>query len=293
MKKYIIPVLVLLLTACQSVPDDLVAEYYNIANAYFDVKDYEQAVFYYSKALEVNNFPHINKIRFNLAIAYIESGRVSEALKLVDVLLEEDPKNLQVLRTKAYGYYLLGDDEKAIDVYDQILDIFEYDTVALLNKARLLKDSKPDAAIEILEELNALAPTSEIAILLGSLYKKEDRREDFLHIYEEAYSRDSQNVDLLSGLAEYFEEEQLFYKSINYYDKLIEIKNYENKKEALFRKAVIQLCELDEAKEGFDTLLKSFDSGFNDMSRIKELSEKPELAENVQLKEYLKLRGFL
>jgi tetratricopeptide (TPR) repeat protein len=291
LKKLVIPFFIVILSACQTVPEDIATEYYNIANAYFDVEDYEQAIIYYNKALN-DDHPQINKIKYNLSIAYMESARVSEALGLIDALLEQDPDNLQVLHSRAYGHYLLGDDEKAVDVYNRILQIFEYDSQALLNKARLLKDTEPDSSIILLEKLNSLEPSTEIAILLGSLYKQQDRKDDFLYVYEEAFSRDKESSSLILGLAGYFEEERLFYKAIEYFDKLVAL-NYEDKKEVLFRKASIQLSELDEIQSGFDSLVESLDAGFNDRERIRELSENPELQENLQVQEYLKLRGLI
>ncbi|MBN2435358.1 MAG: tetratricopeptide repeat protein [Spirochaetes bacterium] len=292
MKRVLIPFLVLFLVACSSVPEDIATEYYNIGNAYFDVGEYEKAIEYYSKAYSDDHL-YKNRIRFNLAVAYTESGRVSQALTLFDLLLEQDPGNLLVLESKAYALYKLGDDEAAVSVYDRILELFEFNSAALMNKAEIIKETDAAESIKLLEKLYETAPDSFVAVALGELYRENDQRESFLRLYEEAVIVDEENPLLLRGLAEFYYKDQLYYKALEFYNKLVGLKNYADLPEMLFRKAEIQLCDLDESEAGFETLILALDSGFSDKQRIKELAQKEQVQEDVQLLEYLKVRGFL
>ncbi|MBB6480637.1 tetratricopeptide repeat protein [Spirochaeta isovalerica] len=292
MKKILLPFLAFLVFGCSSVPEEIASEYYNIGNAYFDVGDYDKAIEYYTKA-QSEGHPYINKIRFNLAVAYTESGRVSQGLKLFESLLEQDPENLILLQSKAYSLYLMGDDDGAVEIYDQILNMFEYDATALLNKAKIIRDVRIDESIKLLEKLYQIEQDSDTAVLLGELYRENDQVVDFVRLYEEVILKEPANSSVLLGLAQHFSEEQLYFKAVEYYNRIADLKDYENLAEVLFRKAEIELCELDESKTGYDTLVLALDAGFSDKQRIKDLSEREELSDNIQLIEYLRVRGFL
>jgi len=273
-------------------PEDIAVEYYNIGNAYYDVGDFEKAIEYYSRALS-DDHPYINKIRFNLAVAFTESGRVNQGLELFEELLLQDPDNLLVLESKAYALYLLGDDEGAVAVYDRILQRHEYNRAALLNKAKIVKETDIGESIKLLEEIYQIKEDLKALVFLGELYKENGQQEDFVLLYEEAVVNNPENPSILSGLAEYYAGEKLYFKAIEYYDRLSLIEDYDNIAEVLFLKAELQLTEIDDFKAGFETLIKALDAGFSDKQRMKALSESELLLGSVQLKEYLKLRNFL
>lgn len=281
------------LSGCASVPDEISSEYYNIGNAYFDVKDYEAAADYYVKALHENH-PMVNRIRYNLGIAYTESGRVKLGVEQFQVLLSEDPDNLVVLQSLAYAYYLFGDDDSSLAVYDRILGVFPYEETALYNKAFILLGlDRAEEAEVLLETLYEVEPSSEVAVLLGDLYKENGENDDFVIIYEEALLADAENSRIMEGLADYHLEEKAYLKSIVYIDRLVELESYSGKSEFLFKKAEILFFELDDYQGGFDAFVKAVDLGFDDEERIREMIGREELIDDSRLRDYLKVKGVL
>lgn len=292
LKLLIISLSVFLVLGCSSVPEEISSEYYNIGNAYFDVGDYQKAIDYYMKALD-DDHPMANKIRYNLAVAYTESGRVSQGLGLFDVLLQSDPENLLVLQSKAYAHYLLGDDEISIEVYDQILDVFEYDETALFNKALILMNSDRAAARSVLDKLYVVDTSVEVVLLLGELYLEDGDKESYAILLEQSVVENPDDSRLLEDLVEYYAIEGSFFKAIEYIDKLLSVDTYEPVAEMLFKKAVILFVELDDYENGYETIVKALDAGFDDKSEIEQLLNSEVLSGDGQLREYMKLRGYL
>lgn len=334
--KYLFLIFVILLFSCKTTSEDISSEYYNIGNAYFDVGDYDKAIEYYSKALENDN-PMENKIRYNLAVAYSESGRAEDGLVLFEYLLREDPENIKVLQSLAYTYFLMGDKEKSLHYYDQVLLLFEYDSIALFNKALILIDieeekalelqgedsqsddealadtgeegalqlqgedsqsvaaSLPDdgkvEALELLEKLYANDTSVEVVLKLGQLYREKEDWDSFVEIYEKSLTENKQNAEILTGLIDYYEGEGLFYKVLNYIDVLLDVEEVENLENYLFRKAEIELLELDDFVNGFESLKSAVDQGFSDEGRINNLLTSDRLLEADRIEDYIEAVG--
>ena len=83
------------------------------------------------------------------ALEYVEDGNYSDALKLYDLALREEPNNTSVLVDKGATLQNMGKLKLAIRCYDKVLDIFPEHLDALLNKgAALHSDQKYLEAIE-------------------------------------------------------------------------------------------------------------------------------------------------
>jgi len=95
-----------------------------------------------------------------LAQIYIQSGRVAEALPLVERLAASQPGNPQVQGELAQLYLMTGQISKAEAVYDRQLKVNKNDLNALVGKAQLrqvLGDSK--GAKQLLDQAEKAAPT--------------------------------------------------------------------------------------------------------------------------------------
>lgn len=283
--------LTFVLTSCSTVSQDISSEYYNIGNAYYDMGNYEKAIEYYNRALADGNDKE-NSIRYNLAIAYSKSDRVSEALKHFEFLLEQDPKNLKVLQSLAYTHFLLGDQERSLSVYNQILEIFEFDNIALFNKAVILFFDDKDGAEDALEKLYHIDPSSEVALLLGKLYEEREDWELFIELMERALIEDEGNVEILDSLAKYHERFKQYDKSLYYTDKIIESGITENLAALYFQKALIELLKMEDFEQGLLSLESALDSGFDDQLKIKALLENEQLENTIEIEQLFNSKGF-
>lgn len=283
--------IVAVLIGCSTVSDDISSEYYNIGNAYYDVGNYEKAIEYYIEALSEDH-PSVNKIRFNLAVAYSESGRMDEGVEQFEILLEEDSQNFIVLQSLAYAKYLAGFMEESLDLYDEILSVFEFEPTALYNKSLILIENKQvDEARIVLEKLYEVDQSVEVVLKLGSIYKDSGDWDSLIRIYEMSLVGDVQDQKVLSDLIEYYEDEKQFYKAIEFIDLLLSQKDLDEKAEYQFRKSSIQLLELNDFKEGFALMKESVESGFSDTARIKQLVEAEGFVQADLLKDYFSLRN--
>ena len=93
--------------------------YYNLGNAYMELGDYEKASEAFTQAIALDET--LSKATFNLAKVYIEQKNYEEAVILLEGFLEDEPENSIILSTLGYVYSLLGDDETAVGIYDQII----------------------------------------------------------------------------------------------------------------------------------------------------------------------------
>ena len=81
---------------------ELAAEYFNIGNSFFELKNYDKALAMYEKALSYHD--DFSETSYNLARLYISRSRFSDAINVLDELLKNDPDNLVLLQTLAYAH---------------------------------------------------------------------------------------------------------------------------------------------------------------------------------------------
>lgn len=287
--KIIFPLIfILLILGCSTVSQNISSEYYNVGNAYYDVGNFEKAIEYFKKAIEEDD-SSVNRIRYNLAIAYSESGRVEEGLKHFFILLDDDPENLQVLQSVAYAYYLNENTEDALLTYNKILSIFEYDSTALYNKAMILiEKGDREAAKVLLEKLYEVDTSLEVVHQLGSLYREFEMSESYVYLFETALIDNKKDLEILTGLVEYYETEEMYFKVLEFIDVVLDLEELEDSTELLFKKGSILILELNDYNNGFLNLKNAVESGYKDMEQIKLLLEDEKLFQADELIAYFK-----
>ncbi len=88
---------------------------------YYSMKEYELAKINLIKSLEQN--PDIETKNL-LALTYYELGEYDKALNIFNALLEKSSKNISLLLNKAKCYEKLEDTDNALKVLDKLTDIF-------------------------------------------------------------------------------------------------------------------------------------------------------------------------
>ena len=180
-------------TALKLAPDDfdIVFEY---ANYLYAISKYKEADKYYSKALELQDdvvakaLCAINKIELNEldeAESYILSalndqpehediqflaGRIFYSLKKYEDAkmyfiksLEQNPDK-ETKNLLALSYYELGEYEKALNIFNALLETTKNNIPLMINKAKCLeKLEKNDDALEVLDKLTDIFPECEEA----------------------------------------------------------------------------------------------------------------------------------
>jgi tetratricopeptide (TPR) repeat protein len=287
--------LTLLFASCQSSGArlDLARDYYNIGNAYSDLKEYEKAAAYYKRALDLD--PAINQAAYNLARTSLEIEEYDFAIKLLTDLEKKDGANLMILEMLGFSWYQAGNDEKAAKYYRKSLDIDPANLRSLYNMSLLEKQNSNWAVSrEYLERLLELEEKKEYRVLLAELAVAMEDRETAILYYEDLiveYDGDSETYLAMKDL--YLETER-YYKALDMLELLVEtgaepdtISGY------YFEKSKLEIEILDDPINGQMSLKSALEKGYSDKEKLLELIELVEVSFKTDVKtlieEYISL----
>lgn len=145
-----------------------------LANLYFQQKDYGRSNFYYDEILEIDptNFFAIE----GKALNYVLLEDPPNSIIYYDKILELRPDYVFALNNNGWSYYLLGEYDTAIEYFDQVLKIDPNDSKALPNKCITLNGKKDyESALNVCEDAWQLTQEHRVqpylAFTLGVLGK--------------------------------------------------------------------------------------------------------------------------
>lgn len=137
---------------------------YHIAEAYYNTGNINKAVKWFSKACELANYNLEFKNKFGSALA--QSGMTNKAKQQFELVLKENPKNVQAYTNLGYISLLEGDQKKAFVLYNQGLKIDPDNENLLMNLAGYYAASKNKImALEILNKIINKNPKNQQAKL--------------------------------------------------------------------------------------------------------------------------------
>lgn len=157
--------------------ETLAAEYYDIANAYYDLKKYDKAIEYYEKTQDL--LPEENlTITYNLARIYAIQNRWSESEEYYSRIFELDQNNTTIGMPYAYVLAKQGKTMEASALYRGFYERNPVDKKLLANFILVLLELDEDEeATELFEELKTLDEESdEVRRVTDAFKKKEDER---------------------------------------------------------------------------------------------------------------------
>jgi tetratricopeptide (TPR) repeat protein len=95
--------------------------YQNYANAYWSMKDYDNSIAMYKKAIELAPFD--KNLNLDFADTYIDAQRYKQSRDLLDELLAQYPDDPEVLYTMGMSYYKEGNTGKAERYFEKAFKI--------------------------------------------------------------------------------------------------------------------------------------------------------------------------
>ncbi len=116
--------------------DNLNENYFEIANAYAEVKNYEKALYFYEKAGK--DALYKNACDYNSARMYGLLNRWAEAKKILHTLYESEPDNEMILQAYAYSLIMTGKNSEGKELYRQLAEKNIEDPESLLTYIRIL-----------------------------------------------------------------------------------------------------------------------------------------------------------
>ena len=253
-------------------------DYYNLGNAYFELEQFDKAVEYYDRALELD--PSINQAVFNLARTKIETGDFRRAMKLLNRLSESDRENIMVLEMVGYTYYRMDSFSSAVEVYNHILDINPHNKKALFNISVLeVELERYDLARSHLLRLQELDDQPEYRRLLGDISMQEGDVEGAISLYESLVLEEKASREVYAALKELYLQMENYSDVLAVFDELARTAGDGEERGILFfERARIEFLYLEDMVSAQEHLIEALDAGFGsgDSSDLDSLIEEVE-----------------
>ncbi len=251
--------------------------YYNLGNAYFDLGQNEKASESYLKALEYDK--KMKVASFNLAKSYMEAKRFSDAISILDKMIEEDPGNVILLSAKAYCIYSYGDFEKSYELYDLILKIDPGNIEALFNSAVIkAEEGSYSDAVEKLTILKAKKINDDkllkkINSKIGEIYYNAGEYSEAIDYLKYTKVNEPDNIKNLKMLFDSYEQTHAYSSAIDIGAQILDKEKDKKDKDILFQIAFIYLTAIEDIDKGTTYLKQAIVAGFSDKKKAALLLE--------------------
>jgi tetratricopeptide (TPR) repeat protein len=264
-------VLTALLAGCVSgkVRRELAAEYFNLGNAFFELKNYDRAMALYPKALSYSDSLPENS--YNLARVYIFQENYEDAFAVLVELLAADPENLILLQTLAYAQAKAGSTGDAIVTYRRVLSLSGGNTISLYNLSVLYEaEGDLEEAYRYLKTAYGISPDdTDVLGRLGRLearYGSVDTAISYLRSYTEKKTDDADTAVFLCDL---YKNQGLYAEALALIETVLS--RAASNPLVLFEQAYLLLTKAEERVKGLDALTKSLEAGFADKDKAASL----------------------
>lgn len=180
------------------------ANYFDLGRLYQDLKNYEEAIKFYTAALEIES--RLSGAVYNMAICYRSLFNFQEAVKCYKQALNLEPENVSFLNNLALLYGEIGDIESSLETFRRGLRVDANHSGMLFNMTTpLLAIKEVEEAKNIL--LNLIDRTdlpdierSNIYNSLANVYMDQGFRSEALNSYRRALEIDPSSLTAASNL---------------------------------------------------------------------------------------------
>lgn len=177
---------------------------FELANIYFAMKMYEDALGLINEAIEMQ--PENIWYQTLLADIYQAKSQYEKAAQVYKKLSEREPENLEYLFNWAIAELLSHNYKESLELFDKIESKIGISEEISLQKEKIyLRMNKVSKAIEEVNKLIEAFP-EEIKYygLLAELYESDNNRAKALEIFEELKTKDPNNPEISLTLAKYY-----------------------------------------------------------------------------------------
>jgi tetratricopeptide (TPR) repeat protein len=279
-KLFWVNLFVLLFSSCITNEErvDIVIEYYNVGNAFFEADQLEKAAEYYKKVLNIDSDYH--KARYNLIHLQIKQSDFKSANKNIRYLKELDAMNLKIKKLEAYIRYSEGDLENALDLYLEAYYGGDVSEDLRLNIVKLYYQlGFYDEAITFVSDLLVGKEDKSLYYLAGLVAEGSEDFDIATKYYQSYITLGGDSLEVLKSLVVIYESQKDYDNLKLILELLIDNKDEELKADSLFKMALIVLLHNNDFSLGYDFLEDAIDAGFDSVDRIEELLNEPDLIE--------------
>lgn len=266
---------------------DVATEYFNVGNAFYELKQYSKAEEYYVKVLKID--PKYHKARFNLIYSLVAQEKYKEASNNIDFLKKEDEFNLKIKELDAYLLYVKGDLLSSLNVYNELYKSGDTSKDIVFNIVKLNYQLQhyEVALVYLSELLNEYDDILfyEVASKVARDYGDKELASKYYEGYIEAGGKDLlmlHDLSIIYGdLKDYKNQGRILNLIIDNDDG----KNKELKGSTYFELGKIELLVNNDFKNGYDYLVNAIDFNFSNEIEIDSLLENPNLIEVEKIRE--------
>ena len=245
------------------------------------VAHYERAKYYYQNENYDSAFQDINIAikrdperfvykEFRLMVAQ-SAGDINKTNRYYDELLSVYPDN-QKLWFNAAEYLLKSKQyEKALTLINNYEDRFGFNNQILVNKFKLLHqlDELKKLEKELVKYSEKFPENVKVLELLGEFYFKTDKVDKGVDTYNQLLTIDPDNTVALLSMADYYRANNLYDKSFNYIERVINSKDLDVNKKIEVLVSFMQISKQDpRLSYYFSRLVKSLKEQYANHSEV-------------------------
>ena len=205
-------------------------------------QDYEKAVAYYTKALSLDEKNEV--LYLNLAESYMQMGWLKEAETIVKQGLSLYENSIKLRLSLANIYYMGNEFDKTLLTL-AFINEHEPDNVEmnLLYTYSYAHQNDFVKAQEYAKRLEGKVESSYIDVNLTKIYYNLGQKEKAFELFDEAISKEPDNINLLIEKADYIPGED-YEEALKIYDRVLEINP--NYADAYYQKSILSVYAKDE-----------------------------------------------
>lgn len=208
-------------------------------------KDFEKAVSYYSKALELDEKNEI--LYYNLANSYMQMGWLKEAEVITKKGLAVKDNSITLRLALANIYYMNKEFDKTLLTLS-FIEEHEPDNIEMnyLYMYSYAHQNNFVKAQEYAKKLEGKVESSYIDVNLAKIYYNLGQKEKAYEKFDEAIAKDPENINILADKVEYLVDDDNYEEAHKIYDKIIKINP--NYVDAYYQKSILYIYEKNDEK---------------------------------------------
>jgi tetratricopeptide (TPR) repeat protein len=192
------------------------ASMYELAQIYFDARDFASAAHYAEQAAILE--PENKWYKLLLVEIYGKAGKKKELLEICEKLVKQDPGNIDYLFELANAYIINNDGKNAIEILNKIEGQLGITEEISLQKQRIYLDQKKtDQAAEEIQKLIKEFPDQETRYvsMLAEMYMQAGKPDEAAQYYQQILSKDPDNPYIHITLSDYYRKKGDIKRSID------------------------------------------------------------------------------
>jgi len=228
---------------------------FNMGNAYYHTGNYDKAIEYYKKAIELK--PDYTEAYYNMGGAYYDKGNYDKTIECCKKAIESKPDDAETYYGMGGAYYHKGNYDKAIEYYEKAIELKPDYAEAYHNMGAAYYDKgNYDKAIKCYQKVIELKPDYADAYHnMGAAYYNKNSYDKAIECCKKAIKLKIDDAVAYNTMGVSYYHRNNYHQTIECFKKAIELdNNYVSPKLNLQELYRDKSGKLSEAKELFNEI---------------------------------------